>query len=261
MTWVSLALLAFGMADLVRTRDGRMPLSLPPLAGVLTLVVLSIVADVNAPADIAALVVTAVALTGWVVTSGQTQATGRRAGVPLALIAVLLGGLVAFSGFASTPGGPLADWLSWADLPWGGTAPTADRALLLAALVLLNIATGNVVVRLVLLAIGALRSDQVAAARASSGDPQPADRLKGGRLLGPMERLVILGLGLAGEYGAASIVIAAKGLLRFPEIQAAARTSPPPSSSRVGIDDVTEYFLVGSFVSWLVALGSLALAR
>ncbi|HEY9496481.1 MAG TPA: hypothetical protein VIR15_16635, partial [Intrasporangium sp.] len=106
MTWVSLALLAFGVADLVRTRDGRMPLGLPPLAGVLTLVVLSIVADVNAPADIAALVVTAVALTGWVVTSGQTQATGRRAGVPLALIAVLLGGLVAFSGFASTPGGP-----------------------------------------------------------------------------------------------------------------------------------------------------------
>ena len=62
-----------------------------------------------------------------------------------------------------------------------------------------------------------------------------------------MERLVILGLGLAGEYGAASIVIAAKGLLRFPEIQAAAL--PPPPSSRVGIDDVTEYFLVGSFVS------------
>ncbi|WP_353511299.1 hypothetical protein [Intrasporangium sp.] len=261
MTWVSLALLAFGVADLVRARHGRMPLSLPPLAGVLTLVVLSIVADVNGPADLAALAVTAVALTGWVVTSAQTQATGRRAGVPLAVIAVLLGGLVVFSGFASTPGGALADWLSWADLPWGGTAPTAERALLLAALVLLNIATGNVVVRLVLLAIGALRPDHVAAVRAASGDPQPADRLKGGRLLGPMERLVILGLGLAGEYGAASIVIAAKGLLRFPEIQAAARTSPPPTSSRVGIDDVTEYFLVGSFVSWLVALGSLALAR
>ena len=26
-----------------------------------------------------------------------------------------------------------------------------------------------------------------------------------------------------------------------------------------GIDDVTEYFLVGSFISWLVALGSLVL--
>ena len=141
MTWVSLALLAFGVADLVRAKSGRMPVSLAPLAGVLMLVALSIVADVNGPADLAALVVTAVALTGWVVTSAQTQATGRRAGVPLAHIGVLLGGLVAFSGFASTPGGPLADWLSWADLPWGTTAPTTDRALLLAALVLLNIAT------------------------------------------------------------------------------------------------------------------------
>ena len=86
-----------------------------------------------------------------------------------------------------------------------------------------------------------------------------------------MERLVILGLGLAGEFGAAGIVIAAKGLLRFPEIQAAARgngnangnpTSGPTGSypgGPAGIDDVTEYFLVGSFVSWLIALGSLAM--
>ena len=29
----------------------------------------------------------------------------------------------------------------------------------------------------------------------------------------------------------------------------------------VGIDEVTEYFLVGSFVSWLVALLGLALTR
>ena len=83
-----------------------------------------------------------------------------------------------------------------------------------------------------------------------------------------MERLVILGLGVAGEFGAAGLVIAAKGLLRFPEIQAAARTAtatplPRPNGAYAGgpagIDDITEYFLVGSFVSWLIALGSLAL--
>lgn len=260
MTWLSLALVAFGVADLVRARDGRMPLGLAPLVGVLTLVVLSVVTGVHAVADVMALVVIAFALVGWLVTSARTQADGRRAWLPLGLFVVVAAGLVAFSGFAGTPDGPLADWLRWADLPWSDGGPAPGRALLMAGLVLFNLATGNTIVRLVLLAIGALRSDQVAAAR-SSGDPQPADRLKGGRLLGPMERLVILGLGLAGEYGAASIVIAAKGLLRFPEIQAAARTSPPASSSRVGIDDVTEYFLVGSFVSWLVALGSLALAR
>jgi hypothetical protein len=82
-----------------------------------------------------------------------------------------------------------------------------------------------------------------------------------------MERLVILGLGVAGEFGAAGLVIAAKGLLRFPEIQAAARSASGGATGTngsypggpAGIDDVTEYFLVGSFVSWLIALGSLAL--
>jgi hypothetical protein len=76
-----------------------------------------------------------------------------------------------------------------------------------------------------------------------------------------MERLVILGLGLAGELGAAGIVIAAKGLLRFPEVQAAARAGGGAAyqGGPAGIDDITEYFLVGSFVSWLTALASLAL--
>lgn len=260
MTWVSLALVAFGVADLVRARNGRMPLGSAPLAGVVTLVLLAVITGVDGVADLVALAVSAAGLVGWVATSRRTQADGRRAWLPLGLFASLVVVLLGFSGFASVPDGPLAGWLRWADLPWA-TDVSVSRVLLLAGLVSFNLATGNVIVRLVLLAIGALRSDQVVAAQSPSADPQPADRLKGGRLLGPMERLVILGLGLAGEYGAASIVIAAKGLLRFPEIQAAARTSPPPPSSRVGIDDMTEYFLVGSFVSWLVALGSLALAR
>ena len=261
MTWVSLALLAFGVADLVRARPGRMPLSLPPLAGVLTLVALSIITDVHRPADIAALVVTAVALTGWVVTSAQTQATGRRAGVPLALIAVLLGGLVAFSGFASTPGGPLADWLSWADLPWSDAPPSVARALLLAGLVLLNIATGNVVVRLVLL------GHRRAAVR--SGRRRP-------RLVGrPPASRPAQGWTPARPDGAARHPRPRtgwrvrrrqhrhrrQGSVALPRDPGGGPHLSPPSSSRVGIDDVTEYFLVGSFVSWLVALGSLALAR
>jgi hypothetical protein len=69
-----------------------------------------------------------------------------------------------------------------------------------------------------------------------------------------MERIFILGLGLAGQVTAAGIVIAAKGIIRWPELQA---TSP---DQRVGVDEVTEYFLIGSFTSWLLALGSLWLA-
>jgi hypothetical protein len=260
VTWLAVALAAFGVADLVRARHGRMALSSAPLAGALTLVVLAALAGLHGVADILAVVVTAGALVAWVRTSAETQSDGTRAWLPLSLVGTLVVLLVGFSGFASAPGGLLAEWLRWAELPGPLAQLGVPRLLLLGGLVLFNLATGNVIVRLVLLAIGALRPDQVVATQLATADPQPADRLKGGRLLGPMERLVILGLGLAGEFGAASIVIAAKGLLRFPEIQAAARTTPPPASRLVGIDDVTEYFLVGSFVSWLVALGSLALA-
>ncbi|MEP7736377.1 hypothetical protein ABKW28_01865 [Nocardioides sp. 31GB23] len=73
-------------------------------------------------------------------------------------------------------------------------------------------------------------------------------------VLGPMERLFIVGLGAVGELTAAAVVIAAKGLLRFPELQRAQQQRPP-----AGPSDVTEYFLVGSFASWLVALGGAAL--
>jgi len=81
----------------------------------------------------------------------------------------------------------------------------------------------------------------------------------GTSLLGPMERVLIIGLGLAGQLTAAGLVIAAKGLIRFPELQA--KRDDRTSIDGVGIDAVTEYFLVGSFVSWLVALVSLALTR
>ena len=74
-----------------------------------------------------------------------------------------------------------------------------------------------------------------------------------------MERVLIIGLGLAGQLTAAGLVIAAKGLIRFPELQS--KRSDRESVDGAGIDEVTEYFLVGSFVSWLVALGSLFLTR
>ncbi|WP_374968430.1 hypothetical protein [Terrabacter sp. BE26] len=276
MTWLAIALTGLGVGDLVRS-SGRPPSRV--VGHVVTpavILVLGLLAGMRTWADWVALLLAAAAGAAWAELSRKTQMTGRRALAPLAVFAVLVVGLLGFSGAASHPDGPLATWLRWADLP--GRAPRdAAHVLLLMGLVLFNLATANVIVRLVLLTIGALRPSDVtnanaaaaAAAVAAGQSPppssaQPADRLKGGRLLGPMERLVILGLGLAGEFGAAGLVIAAKGLLRFPEIQAAARSADPAAAGTynggpAGIDDVTEYFLVGSFVSWLIALGSLAL--
>jgi hypothetical protein len=63
--------------------------------------------------------------------------------------------------------------------------------------------------------------------------------------LGPLERLIVFAILLAGDPAAAAFVITGKGLLRFPEIRTEARHPGP--------DSVTEYFLIGAFVSLLVA--------
>lgn len=131
-------------------------------------------------------------------------------------------------------------------LPVNAVPPT--RLLMIIGVVLFQFATGNQLVRLVLASVGAVRP---------SGEPQPSDRLKGGRPLGPMERLLILSLGVGGQVAAASAVVAAKGIIRFPELNA--QKSRNDHGTGVGIDEITEYFLVGSFASWLLALSSMAL--
>ena len=96
-----------------------------------------------------------------------------------------------------------------------------------------QLSTGNVLVRLVLDAVGV---------PAASNEKQ----LRGGRLLGPMERLFLLLLTSVGQLGAGAVVVAAKGLLRWPELKRTSESGPT---------DVSEYFLIGSLASWLVALG------
>ncbi len=107
-----------------------------------------------------------------------------------------------------------------------------DQTLLVAGVLLLQVSTGNILVRLFLDAVGV-----PAASNESS--------LKGGRLLGPMERIFIVALALGGELTAAAVVVAAKGLLRWPELRSAQAHGPTPLS---------EYFLVGSFASWLLGV-------
>jgi hypothetical protein len=155
--------------------------------------------------------------------------------------------LILLSGWGSGAAGLVSQWASWVDLP--GLGP--DRLLMVVGVVLLQLVTGNQLVRLVLSSVGAVKP---------AGQPQPSDRLKGGRLLGPMERLLILGLGLAGQLTAATAVVAAKSIIRFPEINAQKARENGGVGLDIGIDDITEYFLVGSFASWILALSGLALA-
>jgi hypothetical protein len=179
---------------------------------------------------------------GWIVTFlvwllGSSAALQRGSTLPRVLAFVgLFGGLaVTVAGGGVLQGGSqMPPWLDGTLL--GQASP--DRLLLFAGMVLFQLSSANVVVRLILDAVGVPATTN-------------EKRLKGGRLLGPMERLFLIGLGLAGQLTAAAVVVAAKGLLRFPELQRGVEAEGP--------SDVTEYFLIGSFASWLIALGGLAL--
>jgi hypothetical protein len=134
----------------------------------------------------------------------------------------------------------------------GGTSPPGPQVsgtliaevgarafLVMTGVALLQLSTGNLLVRLLLDAIGvpAVSNEKT---------------LRGGRLLGPMERLFILVLAVAGQLTAASVVVAAKGLLRWPELRGSREDGP---------SDLSEYFLIGSFASWLLAVGGWVVVR
>jgi hypothetical protein len=258
VTWLAVWLVGVGVADLVRAGAGAgtTGLRVAMASGAATVAVLAGLSALTAPVDLVVLAAALLPLVLWVRLSAQATTTGSGHWPALASLAAGAVWLVALSGWASPAGGLLGRWLDWADLPLVGAGASPAQVLLVVGLLLVNLATANVVVRLVLLGVGAMRP--VLPLDAGAG-PQPSDQLRGGRLLGPMERVLIIGLGLAGQLTAAGLVIAAKGLIRFPELQA--KRDDRTSVDGVGIDAVTEYFLVGSFVSWLVALVSLALTR
>lgn len=242
MSWLALLLIGLGVADLGHSvRPIRW---VPESVGAAVVVALGLLCGLTRIGDVIAWAVVAVVVIAW----GRVvrEAFGRRrAEWALALLGSALFLAIVLSPTAGPVGGPFGDWLD--ALPWPRVADAdPDLALLVLGGLLVQLSTGNVVVRLVLLATGTVNP--------ARPDHDVSVRLKGGRLLGPMERLVILGLGLAGHVTAASLVIAAKGLIRWPELQSFRRAHDGPT-----IDEVTEYFLVGSFVSWLVSLGTLVL--
>ena len=100
----------------------------------------------------------------------------------------------------------------------------------------------------VFLAVPANRivSDILAVARQSPRvDERPSSSetpMRGGRWIGPLERILILLLASVEAPAAVAAVVAAKGVIRFPEI----------SKDEAG--QKAEEFLVGSFASWVLAV-------
>lgn len=243
MSWLGLLLIGFATSDLVfSVRPMR---HVPEAVGAVVAVVAGLLAGMTDGRDLVAMVGVVAFTVAWGQSVTRGFAAGGRPWVPLTVFATGVAAAIALSPLAPYADGLLGRWLE--ETPFGVVAGLpADAVLVLLGVLLLQLSTGNVLVRLVLAATGTVDPSR------SDGDRDvPSYRLKGGRLLGPMERLFILGLGLAGQLTAASVVIAAKGLLRWPELQDARKQHR--------IHAVTEYFLVGSFTSWTVALGSLVL--
>lgn len=241
MSMLAVFLIAVGVGDVSRRLIGTK--WLPPLIGVAVLVGTALLAGLWRLGDLPLLALAAVASLGWQVSCERAERTGRYQATPLVVFGTAIGVLILLSGWGSDVAGLVGHWTSWV-----GLQVSPARVLMVFGVLLVQLATANQVVRLVLGSVGAVKP---------AGQPQASDQLKGGRLLGPMERLLIVGLGLAGQLTMASAVVAAKSIIRFPEISAKRDRDGNPE--RVGIDDVTEYFLVGSFASWILAFGSLAL--
>lgn len=116
------------------------------------------------------------------------------------------------------------------------------------ALALFLTQTGNRITRCILLLSGRELS-----ADGSALGAVPGSHLKGGRVIGPLERIFITVLIVFNAYHIVAALMAAKGIVRFPEISAEAKR-----------DDATgtkaEEFLVGSLASWGLAGGAGLLA-
>ncbi|MEO7122894.1 MAG: hypothetical protein ABI400_07205, partial [Lacisediminihabitans sp.] len=166
--------------------------------------------------------------------------------------------LLAFDRSALSISGFLVNWHENAPLEAVRALPLPTLVLGVAVALFL-VASGNVVVRAALHPMPRRRSTVIASVQAAGSSrwrrakktaaTAPANTdldtvdLRGGRLIGPVERLLIAALTLSGSFAIVAALVAAKGIVRFPEI------------SRDGAGgSKAEYFLVGSLVSWGIAV-------
>ena len=69
--------------------------------------------------------------------------------------------------------------------------------------------------------------------------------MRGGRWIGPLERILIVLLASVEASAAVAAIVAAKGIIRFPEINLDVKEADGGQKA--------EEFLIGSFASWILA--------
>ncbi|PZE58326.1 hypothetical protein [Curtobacterium sp. MCLR17_044] len=266
-----------GLADVVRARTGT---DAAPRRVLTTTVIVLLWAAVATVAVLGlglavwSVLVAVVLAALWVATTIPVRSGGapggrdralpwlRRSGSwPAVLLAVAVAVLLLWAP-AADASGFVVDWQRDASPSFVGAVPLAALVAGIGSALFL-VDSANVVVAQALpaeLSPDAQRTTAAAAAgrpkrfgrrrtgRASDeDDDQPGDRavtLKGGRMIGPIERLLLAGFSLAGAFPVVAALIAAKGIVRFPEIR------------RETTGYQAEYFLIGSLVSWAMAFAA-----
>lgn len=237
-------LIGIGVADLVAGGLAGDPVRRPVLAavgGAGTAGLATLVASGRPGRALIATVAAAVVSVTWLL--ARRASTRLPMGLPLVLLSTLTLVAAVAAPLDPRPRTPLGRVLERLDVV---TDPATVLLVLGVGATLLG--TANAIVRVVLDAAG----PDVARSQ---------DRLRGGRLIGAVERLIVAGLTAAGQPAAAALVVAAKAIVRFPELSSTARRSElerPPEGVELDplarVDAVTEYFLLGSLTSLGVAL-------
>ena len=179
---------------------------------------------------------------GWILARGTSDSHSKRPHLALTwLSACLLGTLILTPLWPDVIRPGLTTWFQ--ALPFTLTQEqTLEKFLAYLGVMLFLSAPANAFVRIALTLAGT--------------DWQTSQKkLRGGRIIGVLERWLIFALAAAGEPTAAALIVSAKSLLRFPELNRKERSSQDPESEATEVDIVTEYFLLGSLLSWTLALG------
>jgi len=247
---IGFALLAIGVSDILAGGLAGQPVAgrrthLALLTSVIVMLVLCGLCGFSASA-VAYSVAIVGGYTTWLHLRATTNPSERRSATAAACLVVTLAVAVLFAPAASaTLPAAIGRWLHSSPVPVLRALEPANLVVGLGVLSL-HAASTNALVRAVLRASG-------------TEFESSAGRLRGGRVIGMLERWMVFGFAVCGEPTAAALVVSAKSIVRFPELSSAQsdRSTADSDVERTGpreIDHVTEYFLLGSMVSWISAL-------
>ena len=119
--------------------------------------------------------------------------------------------------------------------------PTLTAAAVAAAAFAFNVNGGAAVIGML------LEGFQLPGESSETPSEEVRDRtLKMGRMIGILERMLVVTLVLINQWGALGLILAAKSIARFKDLE----------KRRFG-----EYYLIGTLTSFLIAIGSALLAK